>query len=52
MMQMSMMQLSTFFVGIIGDRVGIQNAIGGLGVGLVITVLAFTVFVPSIRRLQ
>ncbi|PKN83054.1 MAG: hypothetical protein CVU47_00760 [Chloroflexi bacterium HGW-Chloroflexi-9] len=52
MMQMSMMQLSTFLVGIIGDRVGIQNAIGGLGVGLVITAIVFTVFVPSIRRLQ
>lgn len=52
MMQMSMMQLSTFFVGVLGDRVGIQNAIGGLGIGLLITVAIFTVFVPSIRRLD
>lgn len=52
MMQMSMMQLSTFFVGVIGDRVGIQNAIGGLGIGLLITVALFTAFVPSIRRLD
>ncbi|MDA0271391.1 MAG: MFS transporter [Chloroflexi bacterium] len=52
MMQMSMMQLSTFFVGMLGDAIGIQMAIGILGGGLIATTLLFTLFVPSIRRLQ
>jgi MFS family permease len=52
MTQMSVMQLSTFVVGVAAEFVGIQTALAGLGVGLVLVVALYGVFVPSIRRLD
>jgi len=52
MTQMSIMQLSTFFVGVLAEFIGIRVAMAGLGVGLIITVAIFAVFVPTIRRME
>lgn len=52
MMQVSLMQLGVFIVGVIAEFIGIRTAFAGLGIILALTTLAFTVFVPSIRRLE
>ncbi|MEX1023351.1 MAG: MFS transporter [Dehalococcoidia bacterium] len=52
MTQMSVMQLSTFFVGVTAEFVGIRVAFAGLGVGLIIVTLIFAALVPSVRRMD
>ncbi|MEX2229968.1 MAG: MFS transporter [Dehalococcoidia bacterium] len=52
MMQMSVMQLSTFFVGVAAEFLGIRMALAGLAVGLALSTAAFAVFVPSVRKLD
>ncbi len=52
MMQFSIMQLGTFFVGMVAEAVGVQPAFMGLGIGLmIVTVLAYT-FMPRIRNVR
>ncbi len=52
MLQMAMMQFSTFFVGIAAEVVGIRVAVAGLGVTLMVIAAACAIFVPTVRRLQ
>jgi MFS family permease len=52
MTQFSMMQLGTFFVGILAEAVGIRVAFAGLGVCLMAVTLAALLFVPRIRQLD
>jgi len=52
MTQVSVMQLSTFFVGIAAEFLGIRMALAGLGVGLALSTAAFAIFVPSVRKLD
>ncbi|MGE0058249.1 MAG: MFS transporter [Dehalococcoidia bacterium] len=51
-MQFSLVQLGTFFVGILAELVGIQVAIGGLALLLVIAMFAVLLMVPTIRDLD
>lgn len=51
MMQISMMNVGTFFVSLYMDRVGPEFAIGSLGVVLIAATLAYLFFVPRFRRL-
>jgi MFS family permease len=51
MMQISLMNLGTFFVSLYMDRVGPHFAIGSLGLALIVATLAFLAFVPRFRRL-
>jgi predicted MFS family arabinose efflux permease len=52
MMQISMMNIGTFFVSLYMDRVGPQFAIGSLGAALTLTTLAYVALVPRFRRLD
>jgi MFS family permease len=51
MMQISMMNIGTFFVSLYMDHVGPQFAIGSLGFGLILATLAYVALVPRFRRL-
>jgi hypothetical protein len=50
-MQMSMMNIGVFFVGLYMDQVGPRFAIGSLGAALIAATLAYLLFVPRFRRL-
>ncbi|MGE3960382.1 MAG: MFS transporter [Dehalococcoidia bacterium] len=52
MLQMSMMQFATFFVGIAAELFGIRIVVASLGVILMATMALAAVFVPTVRRLQ
>lgn len=52
MLQMSMMQFATFFVGVAAEFVGIRVVVAGLGVVLVIVSAGTAMFSPTIRRMQ
>jgi len=52
MTQVSIMQLSTFFMGTLAELVGIQLVFSALGIGLLLTTAAFMIFVPRLHRLQ
>jgi MFS family permease len=52
MMQISLMNIGTFFVSLYMDRVGPQFAIGSLGVGLIAATFAYLALVPRFRRLD
>jgi hypothetical protein len=51
MMQISLMNIGTFFVSLYMDAVGPQFAIGSLGVTLIAATLLYLTFVPRFRRL-
>ena len=51
-MQFSLVQLGTFFVGILAEVFGPQWAIGGLAALMVVTMGFVWVFVPRIRNLE
>jgi MFS family permease len=51
-MQFSLVQFGTFIVGTLAEFVGIQLAIGGLAVLLVVAMGAVTVFMPRMRQLE
>ena len=51
-MQFSLVQLGTFFVGILAEVLGPQWAIGGLAALMVVTMGFVWVFVPRIRNLE
>lgn len=52
MLQMSMMQFATFFVGIAAEAFGIRVVVAALGAILMATMGISAVLVPTIRRLQ
>ena len=52
LLQFSIMQLGTFFVGIIAETVGIQPAFMGLGISLIAVTLVAYAFMPRIRQLS
>ena len=52
MTQVSVMQLSTFFVGVAAEFIGIRMALAVLAAGLALSTAAFAVFVPSVRKLD
>ena len=52
MLQMSMMQFATFFVGVAAEFVGIRVVVAGLGVILMIVAAGTAMFSPTIRRMQ
>ncbi len=52
MMQFGLMSLSTFAAGIVTEWVGIQWAIGGFALGLVVLSIMAMIFVPRIRKLD
>ena len=51
LLQFSIMQLGTFFVGIIAETVGIQPAFMGLGISLIAVTLVAYALMPRIRQL-
>ncbi|MEZ4503493.1 MAG: MFS transporter [Dehalococcoidia bacterium] len=51
MMQISLMNVGTFFVSLYMDRVGPEFAIGSLGATLIVATIAYLTFVPRFRRL-
>ena len=52
MLQMSMMQFATFFVGVAAEFWGIRVVVAGLGVILMIVAAGTAMFSPTIRRMQ
>jgi MFS family permease len=52
MMQISLMNIGTFFVSLYMDRVGPQFAIGSLGVSLIAATFVYLALVPRFRRLD
>ena len=52
MTQISMVLFGGFLVGIMAEAVGIQTAIGGLGVVLAVFTLAVAALVPRLRRVD
>jgi MFS family permease len=52
MTQFSIMQMSTFFIGVIAETVGIRVAFASLGVGLAAVTLVVFLFVPRLRQLD
>jgi len=52
MLQMAMMQFSTFFVGLAAEVVGIRVAVASIGVILMLFAGLCVIFVPTMRRLQ
>lgn len=52
MLQMSMMQFATFFVGVAAEFVGIRVVVAGLGVVLMLVAGGTAMFSPTIRRMQ
>jgi MFS family permease len=52
MMQISLMNVGTFFVSLYMDRVGPQFAIGSLGVTLIAATFVYLALVPRFRRLD
>jgi hypothetical protein len=51
MMQFSLVQFGTFFVGILAEFIGPQLAIGGLAFAMVVAMGLLWLFVPRIREL-
>lgn len=52
MTQFSIMQMGTFFIGILAEAVGIRVAFASLGVGLMIVATFALLFVPRLRQLD
>jgi MFS family permease len=52
MMGLGFSSLGTFFAGILAEAIGIQWAIGGLAVILVIASAALLIFTPRLRKLE
>ena len=51
MTQISLMLGAAFFVGLLAELTGVQVALGSLGAVLVVMVLAFLAFSPTLRRM-
>jgi MFS family permease len=52
MTQFSMMQLGTFFIGVLAEVVGIRVAFAVLGAGLMVVTLSVALFVPRMRQID
>lgn len=52
MTQFSLMQVGTFFVGILAEAIGIRGAFVGLGLCLLITSVLYYLLVPRLRTLH
>jgi MFS family permease len=51
MMNQGLSGLGTFFVGLLSERVGVQWAIGGFAVMLILLSTSFLAFIPRVRRI-
>jgi predicted MFS family arabinose efflux permease len=52
MMEFSLVAFGTFIVGIISNAIGVQAALAGTGIGLVLLALCCFLFVPRMRNLN
>jgi hypothetical protein len=52
MMNQGLSGVGTFFVGILSEGIGIQRAIGGFALALILLSFSFLVFLPRIRKLS
>jgi MFS family permease len=52
MMNQGLSGLGTFFVGILAEGIGVQRAIGGFALTLILLSFSFLVFIPRIRKLK
>jgi membrane associated rhomboid family serine protease len=52
MMEFSLVAFGTFVVGIISNIIGVQAALAGTGIGLVLLAVFCVLFVPKMRNLS
>jgi MFS family permease len=52
MMEFSLVAFGTFVVGIISNAIGVQAALAGTGIGLVLLAIGCVLFVPKMRTLN
>jgi MFS family permease len=50
MMNQGLSGLGTFFVGILSESIGVQQAIGGFAMVLILLSVSFLIFIPKIRK--
>jgi hypothetical protein len=51
MMEFSLVAFGTFVVGIISNLIGVQAALAGTGIGLILLAICCVSFVPRMRNL-